>query len=307
MIRKSVLAFLLLALSGGVGMGLTSCTNSLLDELPAQGQQSLYDVTITIGGLDLTTAPLTRATATEAGVTRISLAVFTADGAEVTSVSQIASEVGNDFNRLSLQLPAGNYTFVAVAHDASADNIGCASIISPEVVTLPEKYIPTLYSSVKEVTITNSNNQSVAIEMGKRINATLRIVSSDLVPEGVTRMAVDINLEGATLTTANLPQFNPATGFAIGDYRFARGLSVITGETIDVSMNLLLPEDSHSFPVAIHAQDASNQTISDYDRSLESVPFQRAYVTNASGQFFRYVNSSSLTFDTTSGTIETTF
>lgn len=120
-------------------------------------------------------------------------------------------------------------------------------------------------------------------------------------------MAVDLNSKGSTLGANNLPQINPSTGFSIADYRFARALPVTAGQPIDVSMNLLLTADTYSFPVAIHAQDMSNKNIPDYDRQFESVPFQRAYVTNASGTFFRYVSTSAMTFDTTNGDLDFPF
>lgn len=72
-------------------------------------------------------------------------------------------------------------------------------------------------------------------------------------------------------------------------------------------MNLLLPAESYYSQVTVHAQDTSDKNIKDYDRPLENVPFQRAYVTNASGQYFRYVNNSSMIFDITTGTLDFSF
>lgn len=301
-------------------LSLNSCTKADLNGLVAEDSNGPVEVSISLTGVDFTINPATvpeastsgqtrasDATPTQAGITHISLVVFKTDGTEAASIMQIASEAGDDFNNLSIQLPAGNYTFVAVAHDASDDNIGCATIESQNSVTLPEKYIPTLYSCVKEVTISNDNNQSVTIDMGKRKNATLRLISTDIVPDEVSRMAVEINPSGITLSATNLPQFNPTTGAPLGDYRFARGLPVTAGETIDVSMNLLLPAESYYSQVTVHAQDTSDKNIKDYDRPLENVPFQRAYVTNASGQYFRYVNNSSMIFDITTGTLDFSF
>lgn len=285
-------------------LSLTSCSSYDFEITPHQQDQQLHEVTVSLTGINFTLNPATRATPTEAGITHIALKVFDSTGKAVADTCQIASKLTQGFNQLGVQLPAGTYTFVAVAHDTSADNISCATITSPEVVTLPEGIIPTLYAHVQQVAIANANNQSVTIDMGKRINATLHLTSADIVPDGVSRMAVDLNSKGSTVGANNLPQINPSTGFSIGNYRFARALPVTAGEPIDVSMNLLLPADTYSYPVTIHAQDVSNKNIPDYDRPFASVPFQRAYITNASGQYFRYVSNSSLNFDTTTDSHE---
>lgn len=283
-------------------VALTSCSSYDLEITSHPQEQQLHEVTVTLTGIGFTIESATRATASEAEITRITFKVFNEDGDEVASVSQIASEAGDSFNKLKIQLPADTYTFVAVAHDASADNISCATIESSEVVTLPEAIIPTLYAHVQTVTLANANNQTINIDMGDRINATLHLTSTDIVPEGVSLMAIDLNPTGKKIGASNLPKFNPATGCSIDQYRFSRALPVTAGDPIGVSMNLLLPEDEFSFPAKIYAQNASNESINDYTRSFDAVPFQRAYITNANGQYFRYVNSISMTFDTTNET-----
>lgn len=279
-----------------VFLGFASCTTVELEEFAAEDTRQLAEVTVSLTGIDFTLNPATilgdpspvitrasDATPAQAGITRIALKVFDKDGVAVADTSQIAAAVGEGFNNLRVQLPVGTYTFVAVAHDATAEDVGCATITSAEVATLPEAVIPTLYSTVKEVEIGAVNSQPVTIDMGKRINATLSLASTDIVPEGVTRMAIDINTSGITLSASKLPQINPSTGFSVANYRFARRLAVEVGKTIDLSMNLLLPADEYSLPLDIHAQDATNKTFADYDRSFTAVPFQRAYVTKASG------------------------
>lgn len=288
---------------------LASCTKVEFNEFVPEDSQQPVEVTVSLTSIDFTLTPTraSDATPTQAGLTRISLKVFDEEGKAVADTSQIASAVGTGFNRLGVQLTAGTYTFVAIAHNASDENAGCATIESPEVVTLPEGIIPTLYAHVQQVTIASANNQSVTIDMGKRINATLRLTSTDNVPAGVSQMAIDINSKGTKIGDSNLPQINPTTGVSVGLYRFSRAFAVEVGTPVDVSMNLLLPADEYSFPAKIYALDATDEFINDYTRSFASVPFQRAYITNASGQYFRYVNSSSMTFDTTSGTLDYSF
>lgn len=282
---------------------LSSCSDE--DQTVEAGQ--LHNVIVSLTGINFFTEPDTRASdvsATDAGITRIALKVFDSKKVEQVTITQVASEVGEDFNNLSFQLPAGTYTFVAVAHDATGDDIGCATITSAEVATLPEKSIPTLYSIAKEVTITNANNQMVTIDMGKRINATFNLVSTDIVPADVVKMAVTINPEGTLVSDNNLLKFNPSTGLAIGNPRYNIGLPVTVGNTIDVAGNILLPADSCYYPVNIRVINTSTEFVAEYERDLTDVHFQRSYITKAVGQYFRYVNAGALSFDITQGSLD---
>lgn len=285
---------------------LSSCSDSFIENQIIEPEQ-LHNISVSLTGIDFSTESNTRASeasAADAGITRIALKVFDSEKVEQVSITQVASEAGDDFNNLSFQLPAGTYTFVAVAHDATGDDIGCATITSAEVATLPEKSVPTLYSSVKEVTVTNANNQTVTIDMGKRINATFNLVSTDIVPADVVKMAVTINPEGTLVSDNNLLMFNPSTGLAIGNPRYNIGLPVTVGNTIDVAGNVLLPADSYDYPINIRVINTSTEFIAEYERDLTDVHFQRSYITKAIGQYFRYVNTGALSFDITQGSLD---
>lgn len=321
---SSLLSTLTILLSSSISLSLTSCTSSL-DENPTTTPDALHEVTITLTGFNFTLAPVpgaspsgnpsatvpeafasasTRssdATASEAGITRIALKVFNTDGTEAASITQTSSSEGTDFNKLKLQLPAGTYTFVAVAHSATDNSVKCATITSPTQATLPEGIVPTLYSHVEEVTITNVNNQSVPLNMGKRVNAILHISSTDVVPSDVSKMAIDINSNGTSINDNTHVQFNPTTGLATNNPRYCRLLTFTVGQPLDASVNLLLPAQSYSYKMKVDVMDASSNTIDNYTRTFENVPFQQAYTTNATGTYFRYANSSSLSFDTTIG------
>lgn len=285
-----------------VGINLTSCSNNDTECLLEDSSDHLHDVTVSLSTLDFSLQSYgvtTRATAAEAEITHIALKVFDSTGNVVADTCQIATNVGESFNKLGVQLPTGTYTFVAVAHSATADNVPCATITSATEATLPEGIVPTVYAHVQQVTVTNTNNQSVTINMGTRINATLHVTSTDIVPDGVSKIAFDINPTGNFVGNETPAKFNPTTGLTIAQPRYRRALDVTSGETIDVSFNILIPADPYSSKVVIEALDDANKAIADYTRSFDAVPFQCAYITNANGTFFRYVSNSSLTFDTT--------
>ncbi len=301
-------------------VGITSCSSYDLEINSHQQEQQLHEVTVSLTGVDFTLVPTTRATVPEdspsgitrasdatdsdAGITRIALKVFNSRGEVVADTCQIASMVGEGFNKLGVQLPTGPYTFVAVAHSATADNVQCATITSATEATLPEAIIPTLYAHVETVTVTNANKQAFTINMGKRINSTLHLTSTDIVPDGVSKIAFDINPTGTYVGNETLPHFNPATGLIITQPRYRRAMDVTAGEVIDVTFNILLPADPYNCKMDIFALGSDANIIADYTRSFTSVPFQRAFVTNASGLYFRYVSNSSLSFDTTTDSHE---
>lgn len=139
--------------------------------------------------------------------------------------------------------------------------------------------------------------------MGKRINTTLHITSTDVVPEDVSSMTVDINPSGTSVKESAPAKFNPTTGFVLGNPRYGRKLSFIVGESLDATFNILLPEESYNYSININAKDVVGNVITEYTRTLENVPFQLAYVTNASGTYFRYVANPSLVFDLTIGSL----
>lgn len=82
-------------------------------------------VEITFGGLDVSVLPespmnvKSRATTTEAGVTRIALKVFDASTEKFVTSVEKKKEDDADFNHAKLKLRVGNYKLLAVAHEAS--------------------------------------------------------------------------------------------------------------------------------------------------------------------------------------------
>ncbi|MBQ0019886.1 MAG: FimB/Mfa2 family fimbrial subunit [Bacteroidales bacterium] len=303
MIRFSWSKMLFLLLSSTLSF--LSCTSSL-DDTPVINNSELHEVTVTLMGINFTLEPTraSDATPSEAGITHIALKVFDSDGAEAASITQTSSVSEDDFNNLKVQLPAGTYTFVAVAHSATKADVPCATVTSPTEATLPEGIVPTLYTRVQTVTISNSNNQSVLVDMGKRVNATLHFTSTDIVPEDVAQMNVEINPSGTSVRESAPAKFNPSTGSVIGDRMYGRKLPFSVGKQLDASFNILLPADSYFYTVFVSALDKDKNTIANYTRTFENVPFQKAFTTNANGTYFRYVTTSSLMFDLSTETLD---
>lgn len=303
MIRFSWPKMLFLLLSSSLSF--LSCTSSL-DDTNVINNSELHEVTVTLMGINFTLEPTraSDATPSEAGITHIALKVFDSDGAEAASITQTPSVPEAEFNNLKVQLPAGTYKFVAVAHSATKADVPCATINSPTEATLPEGIVPTLYTRVQSVTISNSNNQSVLIDMGKRVNATLHFTSTDIVPEDVAQMNIDINPDGTSVKETAPAKFNPSNGSVIDNRMFGRKLPFTVAEKLNASFNILIPADSYFYTVFVSAFDKDKNAIANYTRTFENVPFQKAFTTNANGTYFRYVTTSSLMFDLSTETLD---
>ena len=142
--KKGFIASLLGAF---VLMGLVACSSevaSISDEEVAS-----VPVEVTFTGFDVSVLPeapkkvRSRATADDAGVSRIAFKVFEIpSGKEVFSTKKSKGTDGDDFNSVTCHLPIGGYTFVAVAHRAKTTESSAANIISTTEATISEKTLP---------------------------------------------------------------------------------------------------------------------------------------------------------------------
>lgn len=293
MIRKSFLAFLALPLMVGVGGALSSCSSSPLDDLTTEEQQALCEVTITIGGLDVTTEPMTRATAADAKVTHITLTAFDANGTEAFTLTQTSADAG--FGTLTAKVPVGEYTFVAVAHK-SPEGAPAATITSLTQASVTGYTDLLTYTCAQDVSITGNSSQSVNLSMGRRKNATLTLKITDPTPAEVTTLQMIISPTATALPDA--VTFDPATGFATSTWRYERTITkdngTFTGTTY--GLPILLADTEQQLDVIFNALDAQGNVL--YTRTKTGLLFQQAAYTKVSGTFFSSATSGAFDFDT---------
>lgn len=293
MIRRSFLASFALPLMVGVGGGLSSCSSSPLDDLTTEEQQAFCEVTVTIGGLDVTTEPMTRATAADAKVTHITLTAFDANGTEAFTLTQTSADT--DFGTLTAKVPVGEYTFVAVAHKSPEG--GPAATITSLTQANVTGYTDLLtYTCAQDVSITGNSSQSVNLSMGRRKNATLTLKITDPTPAEVTTLQMIVSPTATALPDA--VTFNPATGFATSTWRYERTITkdngTFTGTTY--GLPILLADTEQQLDVIFNALDAQGNVL--YTRTKTGLLFQQAAYTKVSGTFFSSATSGAFDFDT---------
>ena len=293
MIRRSFLASFALPLMVGVGGGLSSCSSSPLDDLTTEEQQALCEVTVTIGGLDVTTEPMTRATAADAKVTHITLTAFDANGTEAFTLTQTSADT--DFGTLTAKVPVGEYTFVAVAHK-STEGAPAATITSLTQANVTGYTDLLTYTCAQDVSITGNSSQSVNLSMGRRKNATLTLKITDPTPAEVTTLQMIVSPTATALPDA--VTFDPATGFATSTWRYERTITkdngTFTGTTY--GLPILLADTEQQLDVIFNALDAQGNVL--YTRTKTGLLFQQAAYTKVSGTFFSSATSGAFDFDT---------
>ena len=303
MIRKSAIALLALPIMGGVGGGLTSCSNLAIEDVPATEQQQtgLCEVTINLSGLDFINdtgeSPASRATAAEAKVASITLTAYDSQGNAAFTITQSATDEG--FGTITTKIPVGTYTFVAVAHDASG---ATATIASSTEAIFSGTMALGLYSVSQEVVISSNSSQSVQIDMGKRLTSTFGVKITDPTPSEVESIQIIISPSAVKPTAYT---FNPATGFAADNWRYERTVSktssnVTTFTNKVLQGHLLLTSPEQQLDVQINVLDIQGNVL--YTRSKEGVTFRQATRTIASGTFFSASSNGSFDFDTTENT-----
>lgn len=267
--------------------------------------QKLYDVSLTFSSSDFTISThdlSTRAVTSEIPehLNRLSLKVFDADGGVVATLFQKRESLAENesFGSLTLKLPVGDYTFVAVLHELPSNKLELASatIISPTEATLPSSRIYDTYCCVQTATITTSADQSLTLALGTRINAQFRLETLDAVPGDISSIYVIVNPDATK--EPDLPTFNPTTGLASGSWQYGVNLTATSGRPFDRSFSVLQNADPQTTTVELRPVNTSSQYATQYQRTLDAVSLQRNYQTHALGYLFGQEFTTNFTLDT---------
>lgn len=267
--------------------------------------KKLYDVSLTFSSSDFTisTHDLSTRAVTSAipdHLNRMSLKAFDADGGVVATLSQKRESLAENesFGSLTLKLPVGDYTFVAVLHELPSNKLelASASITSPTEATLPSSRIYDTYCGVQTATITTAADQSLTLALGTRINTQFRLETLDAVPADISSIYVIVNPDAAKVP--DQPSFNPTTGLASCSWQYGVNLTAISGQAFDRSFSVLQDADPQTTTVKLHPVNTSGQYATQYQRTLESVSLQRNYQTHALGYLFGQEFTTNFTLDT---------
>lgn len=264
----------------------------------------LIPVEVKLSGMDISFLSdeqevSSRATATEAGIDRIALKIFDADGKEIYSCQK--KQTDTDFDRISCDLHVGTYTFVAIAHKARTSDSPVATITSPTAATLGESAIPSLvFAKAQTVTISGNDTQTVTLDMGKRITTSFRIKVTDTYPIDVEKIELILN-PGKTAYATPFA-FNPTTGLtsSAGTYTMVFGREITENNNFDgktFTASTFLPSAEQKMDVTINMKSATDAIL--YTRTLKDITLKQHTTTLATGTFFTSTNSGTFTFDTT--------
>ena len=298
--EKKIFSFLtcLLAL-----MGFAACSS---DSLPiAEENLDLVPVEITFGGLDVSVLPespmnvKSRATTTEAGVTRIALKVFDAHTEKFVTSVEKKKEDDADFDHAKLKLSVGEYKLLAVAHEASDVSSPVAYIETVRTMLLNESKVPRAFYVVGVLVVVKDNaSQSITINFGKRKSSTFIMKPTDTYPTDVKKVQVVVNPDHPTAQS-------PIKFFTAG--RSQEELTYVNTVTLpengsfdgqEIKTNVLLfSGDEQNFNVTIKMLDADDKVL--YTRTLNNVPFKMGRVTRAEGNFFDSSVTGSFNFNIT--------
>ena len=235
----------------------------------------------------------------EAGMNRISLAIFDSDNTLAFSTTKNAS-LDEDFSEpISCSLLPGDYHFVAVIHKTNDASEAAAAIASTSQATITTSKLLSVFAVNQSVTILANQPNTVSIDLGPCITSKFQIKTTDETPANVASCEVILN-PSSSATSAYL--FNPTTGLADNTYLYRNefvlsDLSISTFQNELLGVNCLLSEASQHISVTVNMKDASGNIIK--SRTFSDVPMKPHRITRATGSFFHSEANSSFTLSTT--------
>ena len=262
-------------------------------------------VKVSFSGFDFSVVPdqnfaTSRASAAEAQVTCIAFKVFDENNKELYAENKTKGENEN-FDQINCELPAGKYTFVAVAHKAKTPSNGAADIVSPDKAVINDIMLyKSTYATTMSVDITRGEPKEVTMNFGKRITASFSLCISDPYPEEVDEVEIIIDPD-QNVGTPNQYTFNPSTGFSFAKQSYTTNINkknTPNNSFIDGPMiSCFLTATEQVVNVKVNMKDSSGKLIR--TRTFNAVTLKQNCTTKATGYFFTNSVSNGYTFDTT--------
>ena len=268
-------------------------------------QTEPVSVKVSFSGFDFSVVPdqnfaTSRASAAEAQVTCIAFKVFDENNKELYTENKTKGENEN-FDQINCELPAGKYTFVAVAHKAKTPSNGAANIVSPDKAVINDIILyKSTYATTMSVDITRGEPKDVTMNFGKRITASFWLYITDPYPEEVDEVEIIID-PNQNVDTPNQYAFNPFTGFSFAKQSYTTNINkknTPNNSFIDGPMiSCFLTATEQVVNVKVNMKDSSGKLIR--TRTFNAVTLKQNCTTKATGYFFTNSVSNGYTFDTT--------
>lgn len=221
-------------------------------------------------------------------LTKLNFTVFDENGKVVYSEYQTSSS--ENFGKITSDLRLGNYTLVAVARNGMAD--GQFNIKSPTEAASTINRIFDTFCATQSVSITSDNEHNVTMDLDRAVCLfTLR--QTKAIPDTVKSIKFYFNTQH---TVKELPDFNPTTKVALGNYQISREASLVNHEPQDLNFYAFLPANSTTVNIKVEALDESGNVVISHD--FNNVTMQICQRTIASGDMFSGSFGASFTVNT---------
>lgn len=239
-----------------------------------------------------TRAMETRATKTwKEYFSRLDIAIFPADGAKNDSVYRVHQLSGkDDFGNLSLRLPIGKYSLVAVASKATGE----VDIASPVLATFPGE-IPTDMAYVGQALEVKSGTTTANCVLKRSLTKFL-LASSD-------SLNMDIAKAEITYTGKYSKAFDPSTGYGISEEADeTKTKTVVFSERdrtnkapVSIAFYAFIPEETSQIQVDVKVYDVSGNMIRELH--FDNVVLQQNHITTYRGPLFTSGSAFEFSFD----------
>lgn len=243
-------------------------------------------------------------TAKDMNVTRLALKIFDSGGSEIFAKNISREKEVTAFEKIDCQLPIGDYTFVAVAHQAGSVENQHATIKSETEATIPMSKVPNAFAKTLPVKVDGKKAKTVSMNLGYRITSTFQLKITDKTPADVAKCEIIINPEVKAPTSFII---NPTTGFVADKIRNAvtytlANISNNTFTNAGLVVRTFLQSDNETVDVLINMKSSEDKIL--YSQTLTDVPMQPHHTTIASGVFFTSGISFSFETDPTDSEIK---
>ena len=207
----------------------------------------------------------------------LTLAFYASNGTKMYEATQLKSDASTytTFGAFSCDLPVGNYTMVAIGRYVSTNDE--FSLTSPTEAAFTSERVRETFCKTQSVTVTSTAPLDLSVTLN-RIVTQLFIVSTDLRPEGVSKLR--------TTYAAGSKSFNPTTGLAIGNAGFSltNNSSAAVGTTIEVKNFAFLATDEQTMTITLEVLDEDDNVL--ITKEIPNVSLKRNRKTILTGPVF---------------------
>jgi hypothetical protein len=240
----------------------------------------------------------TRGTALTDQLTKVSVAIFSADGTKMKNITQKQGDAG--FGEVDVLLTPGTYKVVAVAHNATEGN---ATITSTEKVTFASNKMTDTFSCCETLTVPDGLPIEEELLL-QRVVAMVRLTVTGSIPTNVAQFKFYYTGGSSTL--------NPSTGYGcVQSKQTEYRPTVIDGSAVKVYELYTAPHELNDvLKITITALGSDGAALNEW--TMENVPVTKNKITTWTGSLFGGGTPSgggiTITLDTTwDGTISYTW